>query len=76
MKSFNVTRVANPCLPLPLAGDSQRLAAVFWQSGRMASSTIRAGERETGMAGFIIKGGIFAMPVMAKTIIPCRGVLA
>jgi len=23
----------------------------------------RAGERETGMAGFIIGGGIFAMPV-------------
>jgi len=23
----------------------------------------RAGERETGMAGFIIRGGIFTMPV-------------
>jgi hypothetical protein len=27
----------------------------------------KAGERETGMAGFIIKGGIFAMPVRGES---------
>src|SRR5450759_1313353 len=35
---------------------------------RMASSCIRIEERETGMAGFIIRGGIFAMHVRQAAI--------
>ena len=53
--------------PLARLRDNQRLGRGCLQPSRMASCfTQRAGERETGMAGFIVSGGIFAMPVRAN----------
>ena len=49
--------------PLSLWEITSDLAAVVMQLSRVASSSIRDGERETGMAGFIIRGGKFALPV-------------
>ena len=47
---------------------TSHLAVAFGQPSGMASSSIS----ETGMASFIIMGGIIAMPVSAITIAPLR----
>ena len=52
---FNVKLAKRASFPLSLWEITSDLAAVVMQPSRVASSSIRAGERGTGMAGFIIR---------------------
>ena len=57
--SINVKLAERDPVSLSLGEITSDLAAVFWQTRRMASSSIRDGDRETVMANrcFIIWGG-------------------
>ncbi len=49
--------------PLALREITNDLAVVVGQPSRMASSSIRVGEREAGMANFIIRDGYLPCPL-------------